>query len=178
MLTDEKYYNLGVPRPFEWEENGLNTITFRFELYAKGSHEKYYRDFKDDPGLYFTTKRPSDMGKFRTPPLRYVLFTAPYMHAGQFYTLEEVVDFYNEGGGDNDMTAYAGSKTPILKPLNLSDEEKEALVAFLEELSGEEIVMATPKVPPYEAVPDIEGMSQAEAKRIGLEFHLSATAEN
>jgi len=76
------------------------------------------------------------------------------------------------------MSGYAGNKTSILKPLNLSDEEKEALVAFLEELSGEEIVMATPKVPPYEAVPDIEGMSQAEAKRIGLEFHLSATAKN
>ncbi len=174
MLTDEKYYNLGVPRPFEWEESGLNAITFRFELYAKGSHEKYYREFKDDLGLYFTTKRKSDMGKFRTPPLRYILFTAPYMHAGQFYTLEEVIDFYDEGGGDNEMTGRVGNKTPILRPLNLSDEEKEALIAFLEELSGEEIVMATPKVPPYEAFPDVAGLSQAEAKRIGLEFHLSA----
>jgi cytochrome c peroxidase len=96
------------------------------------------------------------------------------MHAGQFYTLEEVIDFYDEGGGDNEMTGRVGNKTPILRPLNLSDEEKEALIAFLEELSGEEIVMATPKVPPYEAFPDVAGLSQAEAKRIGLEFHLSA----
>ena len=81
MLTDEKFYNLGVPRPFEWEETGMNTITFRFELYAKGVHEKYYRDFKDDLGLYFDTKRPKDMGKFRTQPLRYLKYNLNYMHS-------------------------------------------------------------------------------------------------
>ena len=174
MLGDEKYYNLGVPRPFEWEETGLNTITYRFELYAKGVHEDYYREFKDDLGLYFTTKRPSDMGKFRTQPLRYLAYTAPYMHAGQFYTLEEVIDFYNDGGGENEFTERVGNKTPILKPLNLSDEEKEALVIFLEEISGDEIIMAVPKVPGYEAMPDVAGLGQAEAKRIGLEFYLAA----
>lgn len=133
MLSDEKYYNIGLPRPLEWEENGMNEITFRFELYAKGSHEKYYREFKDDMGLYFTTKNPKDMGKFRTQPLRYLLYTAPYMHAGQFYTLEEVVDFYDEGGGHNEFTELKGNKSKILKPLGLTDDEKEALVAFLEE---------------------------------------------
>ena len=82
MLSDQKYYNLGVPRPIEWEETGINTITYRFELYAKGVPEKYYREFKDDPGLYFDTKRWSDLGKFRTQPLRYLVYTPPYMHAG------------------------------------------------------------------------------------------------
>jgi cytochrome c peroxidase len=177
MLTDEKYYNLGVPRPLEWEESGINTITYRFELYAKGVHEKYYREFKDDLGLYFTTKRPSDFGKFRTPPLRYLAYTAPYMHAGQFYTLEEVIDFYNDGGGDNEMTRRAGNKTPILKPLNLSDEEKEALVIFLDEVSGDEIVMALPLVPPYGVMPDVAGLTQASAKRIGLEAYLAAAEQ-
>ena len=174
MLSDEKFYNLGVPRPFEWEEMGMNTITYRFELYAKGVHEKYYREFKDDPGLYFDTKRPKDMGKFRTQPLRYLKYTAPYMHAGQFYTLEEVIDFYNEGGGENEMTERKGNKTPILKPLGLSDEEKEALVVFLEEISGEEITMAIPLVPQYEPVPDAATLTQSEAKRAGLEMYLSS----
>ena len=173
MLTDEKYYNLGVPRPVEWEETGLNTITFRFELYAKGVHEKYYREFKDDLGLYFTTKRPSDIGKFRTPPLRYLLYTAPYMHAGQFYTLEEVIDFYNDGGGKNEMTERMANKTSILKPLDLTEDEKRALVVFLEEISGEEIEMPIPKVPVYEVMPDVAELTQAEAKRIGLETYLS-----
>jgi cytochrome c peroxidase len=173
MLTDEKYYNVGLSRPIEFEESGMNQITFRWENYAKGVHEKKYREWKDDAGLYYTTKRPQDAGKFRTPPLRYVAFTAPYMHAGQFFTLEEVIDFYNEGGGDNEFTERYANKTPILKPLDLSDEEKEALVAFLEELSGVEIVMPIPKVPEYGVMPDVPGLSQAQAKRIGLETYLS-----
>jgi cytochrome c peroxidase len=173
MLTDERYYNLGSPRPVEFEESGMNQITFRWENYAKGVHEKKYREWKDDAGLYYTTKRPQDAGKFRTPPLRYLAFTAPYMHAGQFFTLEEVVDFYNDGGGENEFTERYGNKTPILKPLDLSDEEKEALVAFLEELSGVEIVMPIPKVPEYGVMPDVPGLTQAKAKRIGLETYLS-----
>ncbi len=177
ILSDEKFYNLGVPRPFEWEEMGMNTITYRFELYAKGVHEDYYRDFKDDPGLYFDTKRPKDMGKFRTQPLRYLKYTAPYMHAGQFYTLEEVVDFYNDGGGENEMSERALNKTSILKPLGLSDDEKEALVVFLEEISGEEIKMAIPKVPQYEPVPDAATLTQSEAKRAGLDMYLSSEGE-
>ena len=176
MLSDQKYYNLGVPRPFEWEEMGINTITYRFELYAKGVPEKYYREFKDDPGLYFDTKRRSDLGKFRTQPLRYLIYTPPYMHAGQFFTLEEVIDFYDEGGGENEMTERAGSKTPILKPLGLTDEEKEALVVFLEEISGDEITMPPPEVPPYAVMPDVADLTQAQAKRIGLEMFLSSNA--
>ena len=174
MLTDEKYYNLGTPRPVEFEETGMNQITFRWENYAKGVHEKKYREWKDDAGLYYTTKRPQDAGKFRTPPLRYIAFTAPYMHAGQLFTLEEVVDFYNEGGGTNEFTERYGNKTSILEPLDLNDEEKEALVAFLEELSGTEIVMPIPKVPEYGVMPDVPGLTQAQAKRIGLENYLSS----
>ena len=178
MLTDEKYYNLGVPRPFEWEEMGMNTITYRFELYAKGVHEDYYRDFKDDLGLYFDTKRPKDLGKFRVQPLRYLKYTAPYMHAGQFYTLEEVVDFYNDGGGENEFTELKGNKTKILKPLGLTDSEKEALVVFLEEISGDEIIMAIPKVPQYEPVPDAATLTQSEAKSAGLDMYLSTQEGN
>ncbi len=179
-LTDEKYYNLGVPRPFEWEEMGLNTVTFRWENYAKGVYEKHYRNWKDDAGLYFSTKRPQDVGKHRTAPLRYIAYTAPYMHAGQFYTLEEVVDFYNEGGGENEFTDNTHgleNKTPILKSLNLSDEEKEALVAFLEEISGDEIRFKLPEVPPYDVMPNVPGLTQVRAKRIGLETYLAVAGQ-
>ena len=104
-----------------------------------------YRSIKDDAGLYYRTKEAADKGKFRTPPLRYIAYTAPYMHNGSFFDLEELVDFYNDGGGKNEFN----TKTKLLKPLKLSDEEKEDLVAFLESLSGEEIKMAPPKIPPY-----------------------------
>ncbi len=174
MLTDEKYYNLGLPRPVEFEESGINQVTFRWENYAKGVYETRYRKWKDDAGLYYTTKRLKDAGKFRTAPLRYIKYTAPYMHAGQFFTLEEVIDFYNEGGGENEFTKAYGNKTKILKPLGLTDDEKEALVAFLEELSGDEIKMSVPKVPPYAVMPDVPGLTQAKAKRIGLETYLAS----
>ncbi len=146
LFSDQKYYNLGVPRHEGWEEDGLKQITFRYELYAKGVTEEMYRTTKDDPGFYFRTKQKSDKGKFRTPSLRYALYTAPYMHNGTFFSLEEVIDFYDEGGGENEFSA---NKTKILKPLGLTDEEKEDLLSFLESLSGDEIFMDSPKLPKY-----------------------------
>jgi cytochrome c peroxidase len=156
LLTDQKYYNLGLPRAEDWTESGLAQITFRYEQYAKGVTEALYRKIKDDAGLYYRTKQKSDMGKFRTPPLRYTAFTAPFMHNGSFFDFDEVVDFYNDGGGSNEFTdgVLAKNKTKLLKKLGLSDEEKADLVAFLESLSGEEIKMATPKLPPYAPLPN------------------------
>ncbi len=156
LLTDQKYYNLGVPRAEDWSESGLAQITFRYEQYAKGVTEELYRKIKDDAGLYYRTKEKSDMGKFRTPPLRYTAYTAPYMHNGSFFDFDEIVEFYNEGGGSNEFTdgVLAKNKTRLLKKLGLSDEEKADLSAFLESLSGEEIKMATPKLPPYAPLPN------------------------
>jgi len=92
------------------------------------------------------TKNPKDKGKFRTPSLRELKFTAPYMHNGIFYTLQEVVDFYDAGGGE-----AVPNKTPLLKPLGLSDAEKQDLVAFLESLSMDEpLLVDTPALPPYQ----------------------------
>ena len=155
LLTDQKYYNLGLERAEEWSDNGMAQITFRYEQYAKGVTEKMYRKIKDDAGLYYRTKQKADMGKFRTPPLRYTAYTAPYMHNGKFFDFDEVVDFYNDGGGSNDFTdgSWAKSKTKLLKPLGLSDAEKIDLIAFLESLSGPEIKMQTPKLPPYAPLP-------------------------
>ena len=151
LVSDEKFYNIGVPPALRWEEDGLAQITFRFELYAKGSTEELYRTAKADPGFYFRTKNDWDKGKFRTPSLRYTMYTPPYMHNGAFYTLEEVIDFYSEGGvaEDGRTTDFPDTKTALIKPLALTDEEKEDLLAFLEAFSGEEITMDKPKLPKY-----------------------------
>ena len=151
LATNEKYYNLGVPPAERWEDDGLAQVTFRYEIFAKGVTQEMYRELKDDPGLYFRTKQKADMGKFRTPPLRYTLYTAPYMHNGAFWDLEEVVQFYNEGGGENDFTdgTMAETKTPLMKPLGLTDDEVEQLVAFLEAFSGDELEVEAPSLPPY-----------------------------
>jgi len=157
LLTDEKYYNLGIERAEEWFDNGMAQVTFRYEQYAKGTTEHMYRVIKDDGGLYYRTKEKADLGKFRTAPLRYTAYTAPYMHNGKFFDFEEIVDFYNDGGGENEFTdgTMASTKTPLLQPLNLTDDEKEDLVAFLEALSGEELKMATPALPSYAPLPAV-----------------------
>lgn len=150
--TDEKYYNLGVPQNEGFEEDALKQITFRFENFAKGVSEDLYRKTKIDLGLYYRSKNKTDTSKFRTPTLRYLTFTPPYMHNGTFWSLEEVIDFYNEGGGpDDEVVNLMGfsTKTALIKPLGLTDAEKAALVAFLESLSGEEIIIAPPVLPEY-----------------------------
>lgn len=172
LLSDEKYYNLGIPRAEAWSTSGMHQITFRFEQYAKGVHEKLYRTLKDDAGLYYTTKKKADMGKFKTPSLRYIKYTAPYMHNGTFSTLGEVIDFYNRGGGENEFTDGThglNNKTTILKPLGLDAGEKAALIAFLEELSGEAIDVGEVEVPDIAPFPDVATLTQKQAKTAGLE---------
>ncbi len=152
LTTNETYVNIGVPPNVRWEEDGLAQITFRFEQYAKGQTEKGYRKAKSDWGFYYRTKNSWDKGKFRVPSLRYTMYTAPYMHNGVFFTMEEVIDFYNVGGRDADgrTTVFPENKDPRIKPLGLSDKEKSDLVAFIEAFSGEEILIDKPKLPKYQ----------------------------
>lgn len=150
LLSNQKYYNLGVPAYDGWETDELAQITFRYELYAKGSTEEMYRTFKDDPGVYFRAKDKNHLGKFRVPSLRYTKYTAPYMHNGMIETLEDVIEFYNQGGGENE---FAETKSELIKPLGLNDDEKADLLAFLESLSGERIVMEEPELPEYDVLP-------------------------
>jgi len=150
LLSDEQYHNLGVPPYAGWEDDELAQITFRFELYAKGTTEKMYRTTKDDPGLYFRSKDARHKGRFRTPSLRYTKYTYPYMHNGMLETLRDVVEFYNAGGGENE---FAATKSPLIQPLGLSDAEVGELVAFVESLSGDEILIDEPDLPEMQPLP-------------------------
>ena len=102
-FSDEKFHNLGIG----WDTNTV------------------------DLGRYMVTKNPEDIGAFKTPTLREISRTAPYMHDGRFGTLEEVVDFYNQGGIKNPHLDNT------LIPLELTAEEKRDVVAFLRSLNGE-----------------------------------------
>jgi cytochrome c peroxidase len=86
--------------------------------------------FKDD-GRFAVTKDPADRGAFKTPTLREVSKRAPYMHDGSMKSLREVVEHYNRGGMQNP------NLSPKLAPLNLSEADVGAIVAFLESLEGE-----------------------------------------
>jgi cytochrome c peroxidase len=92
-----------------------------------------------DLGRYEITKAPEDKGAFKTPSLRNVALTAPYMHDGKTATLHDVVNYYSRGAEPN---RYLDSK---IRPLNLTDAEKEDLVAFLESLTGEQTFQAAPR---------------------------------
>ena len=84
-----------------------------------------------DAGRVLVTAVPEDTGKFKTPTLREIERTAPYMHDGSLATLEDVIEFYDRGGNDNPF------RDRELRPLSLTEEEKGALLAFLESLTGE-----------------------------------------
>ncbi|MBB4212218.1 cytochrome c peroxidase [Rhodothalassium salexigens DSM 2132] len=112
-LTDDRFHNLGL---------------------------HYYGRAYEDHGRYGVTGRPADMGAFRTPSLRHVGDTAPYMHNGLFPTLVGVVNLYNAGGAhpspraDQAQDPLFPATSDRLRPLDLSRQEVEALAAFLDAL--------------------------------------------
>jgi cytochrome c peroxidase len=87
----------------------------------------------NDLGRYEVTQDPQDRWKYKTPSLRNVALTAPYMHDGSLSSLREVVDFYNRGGVPNPLL------DPRIRPLGLSASEVEDLAAFLESLTGSNV---------------------------------------
>lgn len=144
LASDQRFYNLGVPEFEGFKEDPLLQITFRWELYQKGVAEPLYRHGERDLGLYFVTKSAKDKGKFRTPSLREVKYTGPYMHNGVFTTLDEVIEFYNKGGGE------ASNKAAQLRPLGLNADEKRDLQAFVEALSMDApLLIDDPQLPDY-----------------------------
>lgn len=145
LLSDGGMHALGVPDNPEIFRDPLRHITFRrfFRLFGVPS----YVAMRSDPGLYALTFNESDWGKFKTPSLLESARTAPYMHNGVFETLEDVVRFYNRGGGQ------AWNTDPMLSPLGLTDDEVNSLVAFLASLGSEEEFTGIPERSPYEARP-------------------------
>ncbi|WP_446051807.1 cytochrome-c peroxidase [Zobellia laminariae] len=95
---------------------------------------KENKTLDDDLGFYWRYNKPEHMGMFKTPTVRNAEFTAPYMHNGVYNTLEEVMDFYNKGGGGG-MGFDLEHQTLPFDELDLTDEEQKAIIAFLKTLS-------------------------------------------
>jgi cytochrome c peroxidase len=113
-FTDNKFHNIGVP------PDG---------------------PLKEDLGRYNVTNKDADKGAFKTPTLRNITETAPYMHNGFFPTLFEVVQFYNGGGGRSE------NKSPDIHALNLTPQEVADLIEFMKALTGELVQIK------YETIP-------------------------
>ncbi len=110
------------------------TALFTDNRYHNNGLDEFY---DDDAGLAEITQKPFDVGKFKTPTLRNIELTAPYMHDGRFETLEEVIEFYDSGNKPS------ANIDPLIGPnrrLNLTDEEKASLVAFLRALTDVEFL--------------------------------------
>lgn len=86
-----------------------------------------------DAGRYNISRKKEDLGKFKTPGLRNVAITAPYMHNGQFKTLEEVVDYYNNPRAF--VQHPVNIDESLQKPLGLTPDEKTDLINFLKTLT-------------------------------------------
>lgn len=102
-------------------------------------------DLNPDSGLAKVTGQAFDVGKFKTPSLRNLIYTAPYMHDGRFKTLEEVVEFYMNGVEPNSTNIHPDMfhrdpSDPNAHKINLSNKEKSDLIAFLKALSDDEFV--------------------------------------
>lgn len=87
-----------------------------------------------DPGFGAVLRRPDGFGMFKTPGLRNVERTAPYMHNGAFKTLEEVVEFYNDGGGRGRGQNPYSQDSKVAK-LDLTEQQKKDLIAFMKALN-------------------------------------------
>ncbi len=116
MLTNFGFANTGVPGA------GTNLLNGVVDL-GRGK----FTDLTQDPPV--DIDNPADYAKFKVPQLRMVALTGPYMHNGVFDTLEQVVEFYDQGGGP-DLSGNS-TKDPLIVPLGLTNHEKSALVAFL-----------------------------------------------
>jgi cytochrome c peroxidase len=113
-----------------------HTINTHYSLFTNGTFHNTGAGVNGegeftDLGRFKQTKIEADKGKFKTPTLRNVALSAPYMHDGSLKTLKDVVDFYAGGGNSN---PYLDKD---MKPLHLSAQDRADLVAFLEALTGE-----------------------------------------
>lgn len=138
LFTDNRFHNLNVG--FERIAGRLPELTAAFE---KSKREGGNVDVAvlsnanlSELGRYAVDDEWRSMGAFKTPTLRNVAKTAPYMHDGSLETLDDVVSFYNKGGRVKDKDPINAYQSSGIRPLDLTDEQQADLVAFLEALTS------------------------------------------
>ena len=142
LFTDHKFHNVGV---------GINRLAQSDveELvgeYLEAQYNKEEVDVKvlndaksSELGRVAVTRNISEVGSFKTPTLRNIDLTAPYMHDGSLQNLDDVVEHYNRGGASSDEEKITPFLSGGIRPLDLDDEEKENLVAFLKTLTSKDL---------------------------------------
>ncbi|MCU7920115.1 MAG: cytochrome-c peroxidase [Candidatus Thiodiazotropha sp. (ex Epidulcina cf. delphinae)] len=140
LFTDNRFHNIGI---------GFKSIQGREAQTAAEMIKKKRRGADVDVtvltqanmselGRFAVSENFTDIGAFKTPTLRNIAITQPYMHDGSLQTLEDVVDFYNNGGRVAVLDTLSDFLSGGIRPLDLNEQEKKDLVAFLKALTSPE----------------------------------------
>jgi cytochrome c peroxidase len=143
-FTDRQFHNVGAPQTGQFvpatdtgRADGIRRFTAAPVGIVRFDRSSSFSDQRDDKyllALSTTTIDESTEGQFKTPTLRNVARTAPYMHDGAYQTLWDVVNHYNFGGASG---SYSGTKDPAVAPLLLTDADLGDLVEFLRALDDD-----------------------------------------
>ncbi|HET9533534.1 MAG TPA: cytochrome c peroxidase [Blastocatellia bacterium] len=137
FFTDFKYHNVGVgmkaTKNFESLARQVQQMAQQQQLTAESLDQLSLSEGFSELGRFLVTREPKDVGAFKTPPLRDIELTAPYMHDGSQKTLREVIDFYNKGGEPNPNLDGG------IRKLDLTDQEISDLEAFLKSLTSDRV---------------------------------------
>jgi cytochrome c peroxidase len=141
LFTDNKFHNIGIG--FKTIKGKEAETAAAFLKKKKGGADVDVTVLTDanmsELGRFAVTENPTEVGSFKTPTLRNVALTQPYMHDGSLETLEDVVDFYNNGGRVKEDDPVSGFQSGGIRPLNLTDQEKQDLVEFMKALTSPSI---------------------------------------
>ena len=132
LFTDGGFYNTGIGYRAAMKAQQPLRVQLAPGVFVQPTVPIEVANEVDDGRLEVTGER-ADRWRYRTPSLRNVALTAPYMHDGSIATLAAVIDYYQAGG------AQAPAQDPRIQPLALTNEEKSALVAFLRSLTGSNV---------------------------------------
>jgi cytochrome c peroxidase len=137
FFTDGRFYNTGVAgqsQDFAVLTQRVNELRVRGESEPLSSSVLAHQAEFSELGRFLVTRAEKDIGAFKTPTLRDVELTGPYMHNGSLGTLLDVVRFYNQGGQTNP------NLDPKMRSLNLAEDEMNALVEFLRTLTSDDVL--------------------------------------
>jgi len=133
LFTDNAFHNVMA------DSGQLQASAQRWQRMRAGDEDVALDEEQQSAlGRFVVTGRTEDIGAFKTPTLRNVARTAPYMHDGRLRSLKDVVRFFNNGGKTKAgaSTAHSRYQSPLIQPLKLSASERKDLVAFLESLTS------------------------------------------
>lgn len=140
LFTDHRFHNINVG--FQRINKDIQALTNTF---TKAKQQGANVDIAvlsnkntSELGRFAVSGQLRDLGGFKTPTLRNIAQTAPYMHDGSLKTLEEVVTFYNQGGTNQNVAVINDFQSGGIRPLNLSKEQEADLVEFLKTLTSPE----------------------------------------